>query len=329
MDGRVLQELLRGFLEHRVTRWLLKEETPGAAAWEGSSNLGFARILQRRKRKTRSASMNSMELRPIGTVYSVEVSTANMSPQGARAVIEIFPEYAAALEKIGENSHLWILSWFHESRRDVLTASPVRVNPTVPEYGVFALRTPVRPNPIALTLVRLEGIAENRLSVDGLDAVKGTPILDIKPYFEQDIVFSPRTPEIVPASRQMRELHMAKEAFAHHGEICTDLRIAMRMGLFVEERWGKLNDDELMVEVIGSPCLADVLQGLTRARLANPPRFAFQPSVEILRSIWRKKGRQISLTWLGEADSDRLSSLPDEELFKIEVSHTIISGRRP
>jgi len=280
-------------------------------------------------RKAMKVIMSSIELRPIGIVCSSEASTANISPQGISSVIEIFPEYAAALDKINENSHLWVLSWFHESRRDVLTASPERVNPRVPKYGVFALRTPVRPNPIALTLVRLEGNAGNRLFVDGLDAVDGTPILDIKPYFEQDIVFSPRTPEIVPACRQMRERHMEREAFAHHREICADLHIAVRMGLFVEERWGKLNNDELIVTVTGSACLADVLQGLTRARLANPPRFAFQPSGERFCSIWRKKGEQISLTWLGETDPDRMKSLSDEELFKIEGTPSVISGHRP
>ncbi|MDY0187668.1 MAG: tRNA (N6-threonylcarbamoyladenosine(37)-N6)-methyltransferase TrmO [Syntrophus sp. (in: bacteria)] len=272
---------------------------------------------------------NSIELRPIGIVYSAENSTVKMPLQGLHSVIEIFPEYAAALEKIDESSHLWILAWFHESRRDVLKASPERVNPNVQEYGVFALRTPVRPNPIALTLVRLEGVLGNRLFVDGLDAMNGTPILDIKPYFEQDIVFSPKTPEIIPSSRRMREKHMEREALAHHREICGDLRVAVRMGLFVEERWGKLNNDALTVEVTGSPCLADVIQGLTRARLANPPRFSFRPSGEMLCSIWRKKGEQISLTWLGENDPDRIKSLPDEALFKSERSFPIISGSRP
>jgi len=267
-----------------------------------------------------NAIMNTIELRPIGIVCSAEVSTAKMSPQGGSAIIEIFPEYAAALDRIDENSHLWILSWFHESRRGVLTASPTRVNPNVPKYGVFALRTPVRPNPIALTLVRLERIEGNRLFVSGMDAVNGTAVLDIKPYFEQDIVFSPRTPEIVPASRQMKEELMKKEALAHHRELCTDLRIAVRMGLFVQERWGKLNDDELFLEVTGSACLADVLQGLARARMANPPRFLFQPSSEIMCSAWRKKGGQISLTVLEEVDPDQIESLPDEALFKIETT---------
>lgn len=262
--------------------------------------------------------MDSIKLRPIGTVRSAEHSTAGMSLQGTRAVIEIFPEYAAALERIGENSHLWILSWFHEARRDVLATSPKRVNPDLPEYGVFALRCPSRPNPIALTLVRLDGVEENRLSVSGLDAVNGTPVLDIKPYYEHDIVFSPRTPEILPPDRRLRKDALVKEALAHHWEVCTGLRIAVRMALIVQERWGKLNDDELCVDVTGSACLADALQGLTRARLANPPRFRFQPSGEIFRSSWRKKNGRISLTVRREADPARIESLSDDELFTIE-----------
>lgn len=267
-----------------------------------------------------SAGIHSIELQPIGFVRSTEVSTADMSPEGNRAIVEVFPEYAAALDRIGENSHLWILSWFHESRRNVLKASPTRVNPDVPKYGVFALRTPIRPNPIALTLVQLERIAENRLYVSGLDAVNGTAVLDIKPYFEQDIVFSPRTPEIIPASNRMKKNLLEKEALAHHREKCTGLRIAVRMALIVQEKWGKLNQDELFVEVTGSACLADTLQGLSRARLANPPRFSYQASGERMRSIWTKRGRRISLTVSKEADPDRSESLSDEELFEIEMT---------
>ncbi|OPY05488.1 MAG: S-adenosyl-L-methionine-binding protein [Syntrophus sp. PtaB.Bin001] len=264
--------------------------------------------------------MNAIELRPIGTVHSAEKSTDRMSLQGCCAVIEIFPEYAAALEKINENSHLWVLCWFHEARRDVLATSPKRVNPDLPTYGVFALRTPSRPNPIALSLVRLDKVAENRLFVSGLDAVNGTAVLDIKPYYEHDIVFSPRTPEILPLDRQMRKKALEKEAFLHHRESCAGLRIAVRMAQVVQDRWGKLNDDELYVAVTGSACLADVIQGLTRARIANPPRFCFQPSGEIQRSAWRKNDKVISLTWLGDGNLGRMDALPDHELFRIEMS---------
>jgi hypothetical protein len=166
--------------------------------------------------------------------------------------------------------------------------------------------------------VRLDKVVENRLFVSGLDAVNGTAVLDIKPYYEHDIVFSPHTPEILPTDRQMRKEALEKEAFLHHRENCDCLRIAVRMALVVQERWGKLNDDELYVEVTGFPCLADVIQGLTRARIANPPRFCFQPSGKIQRSAWRKNYKVISLTWLGDGNLGDMDALPDDELFRIE-----------
>ena len=73
---------------------------------------------------------------------------------------------------------------------------PRKVNPQSGKFGVFAVRTPVRPNPIALTLVKLNKVQENILYVAGLDAVDGTPVLDIKPYYKHDIVLSYRTPDI-------------------------------------------------------------------------------------------------------------------------------------
>jgi len=82
-----------------------------------------------------NAKMNSIELRPIGTVLSEEDSTAKMSPQGGNAIIEIFPEYTAALDRIDENSHLWILFLVSRIQAGILTASPTRVNPNVPSMA--------------------------------------------------------------------------------------------------------------------------------------------------------------------------------------------------
>lgn len=261
--------------------------------------------------------MNTIELKPIGIVHSSDECTANIPLQGTAAVIEVFPEYAAALEKIGENSHLWILSWFHESKRDILALSPARINPDASRFGVFALRTPMRPNPIAMTLVSLDKVNGNRLLVSGLDAVNGTLILDIKPYFEQDIVFSPLTAKIVPATREMRKDFMDKEAIRHHREDCTDLRIAVRMALIAEERLGKLNDDGISVKVTGSNCLGDVLQGVTRARLANPPRFSFRQSVDVMQSTWVKGDTIMFMEVREDADLAALDALTDEMLFRI------------
>jgi tRNA-Thr(GGU) m(6)t(6)A37 methyltransferase TsaA len=263
--------------------------------------------------------MNTMELRPVGVVRSADEVTVKVPHQGSSAVIDIFPEYTAALERIGEYSQLWVLSWFHEAKRDVLATVPSKVNPDLPHYGVFALRSPMRPNPIALTLVALDRISENRLFVSGLDAVDGTPVLDIKPYYEQDIVFSPRTARITAVKREVRKSLLEWEALLHHREACTDLRVAVRMALIAEELLGKLNDEDLEVEVTGSPCLGDAIQGLTRARVANPPRFLFRPSGGWGRCAWVKDGRKLVTEVRSGADTARLDALSDEEAF--EVTH--------
>jgi len=261
--------------------------------------------------------MNEIEIRPVGVVRSADEETIHVPLQGNRAVIEIFPEYGAALERIEEYSHLWIQSWFHEAKRDVLATVPSKVNPDLPRYGVFAIRSPLRPNPIALTLVSLERVEGNRLLVSGLDAVDGTPILDIKPYFEQDIVFSPRTARITAARREVRRALLEREAVLHHREDCMDLRIAVGMALIAEDHFGKLNDDALVVEVAGSPCLGDVIQGLTRARLANPPRFLFRESAGAWRSVWIKDGRRLSVEMGQGIDTKGPDALTGEEMFTV------------
>ncbi len=261
--------------------------------------------------------MKTIELRPVGVVRSADDESMNVPLQGNRAVIEIFPEYAAALERIEEYSHLWIQAWFHEAKRDVLATVPSKVNPDLPRYGVFALRSPLRPNPIALTLVTLDRVEGNRLFVSGLDAVDGTPILDIKPYFEQDIVFSPRTARITAAKREVRKNLMEREALLHHRESCADLRIAVRMALIAEESFGKLNDDELKVDVTGSPCLGDVIQGLTRARLANPPRFLFQPCGDTRRCTFLKNERKLVVEVRDDVDTANPDAAPDGDVFRV------------
>lgn len=92
--------------------------------------------------------------------------------------VEIDELWRPALQGIEAFRHLDLLYWMHEARRDLLTQSP-RGGGTL---GTFALRSPVRPNPIALSRVKLEGVEDNGvLLVRGLDCLDGTPLLDIKP----------------------------------------------------------------------------------------------------------------------------------------------------
>ncbi len=158
------------------------------------------------------------------------------------------------------------------------------------------MRAPHRPNPIALCLVHLDSIEGNNLKLSGLDAINGTPVLDIKSYYEQDIIFSPDTPYIRPFHPVMRRNIFLKEALAHHQEACPNLHLAVRMVLIAGEFMGHLNSRDLNLTVIGSACLADTLQGLSRARLVNPPRFCYEENKAVSQSIWQKPGRRLTIT---------------------------------
>ena len=123
-------------------------------------------------------------MEPIGYVRSA-YSDKTQIPKGpdakheADGVLEILPAYAEGLQDIEGFSHLYVIWHFHRSDPPVLVSTP----PTDDRpHGVFASRSPARPNGIGLTVVELRGREGNRLTVHGLDMLDGTPILDIKPY---------------------------------------------------------------------------------------------------------------------------------------------------
>jgi tRNA (adenine37-N6)-methyltransferase len=97
----------------------------------------------------------------------------------AEGTLDILPEFAAGLADIEGFSHLYVLWLFDRSQGFELTAHPPSDNRT---HGVFATRSPRRPNPIGLTVVELVRRDGPRLHVRGIDMLEGTPILDIKPY---------------------------------------------------------------------------------------------------------------------------------------------------
>lgn len=92
--------------------------------------------------------------------------------------IEIDPLWAEALDGIGQYERLEVIYWLHLSRRDLVKQSPASDGIT---RGTFALRSPVRPNPLGTSIVRLVGVEGATLLVQGLDCLDGTPLLDIKP----------------------------------------------------------------------------------------------------------------------------------------------------
>lgn len=261
------------------------------------------------------------ELTPIGRVHSPVTDPKKMVRGGVAATIELDPRYADALLNIEEHSHLWILTWFHLSDRETLQVTPGRLDPDAPTYGVFGLRANRRPNPIALSLVELVRVEGATLHVDGLDAVDGTPVLDIKSYFERDCVFSPKAPVLRPPERGPRYADLVRLARQHHRELCADLHLGARMALAAEERIGKLTSPELLVRVEGPRCLVDTIQGLTRARFANPVRLTYVEGPGLGVTVWEKPGARLVISATDSAagrDDWALDAVGDEELFVIE-----------
>jgi tRNA-Thr(GGU) m(6)t(6)A37 methyltransferase TsaA len=123
-------------------------------------------------------------IRPIGRVCSPLREIALAPVQGDEgapdASVVLAPEFAPGLEGIAAGDAVVLLTWLHHARTDVLRVHP-RGDVTRPARGVFATRSPDRPNPIGLHEVTVARVEGNMLCVRGLEAVDGTPVLDVKP----------------------------------------------------------------------------------------------------------------------------------------------------
>jgi tRNA-Thr(GGU) m(6)t(6)A37 methyltransferase TsaA len=127
---------------------------------------------------------DDLSVRAIGHVRSSLHSREEAPRQGSvgapDAWLELDLDVRAGLEGIAVGDEVIVLTWFHQSRRDVLKLHP-RGDPSLPITGVFATRSPDRPNPIGLHRVRVLEVAGSRIKVGPLEAIDGTPIVDIKP----------------------------------------------------------------------------------------------------------------------------------------------------
>jgi tRNA-Thr(GGU) m(6)t(6)A37 methyltransferase TsaA len=125
-----------------------------------------------------------MELVAIGTVESPLTDRASAPKQGDEGAPEAWlvfeTDVAPALDGIAVGDEVLVLTWFDRARRDVLRVHP-RSDPTRPEQGVFNTRSPDRPNPIGLHRVTVLSIDGLRVRVSGLEALDGTPVVDVKP----------------------------------------------------------------------------------------------------------------------------------------------------
>jgi len=126
-------------------------------------------------------------LRPIGVVRSVLKERSGAPRQGYEGApdvwIELIPEIVEGLEGLGVDMEIVVVTWLHRGRRDVLKVHP-RGNKNV-LAGVFATRSPDRPNPLGLHRVMVREISGRELKVGPLEAIDGTPVVDIKPVLSR------------------------------------------------------------------------------------------------------------------------------------------------
>jgi len=135
------------------------------------------------EKKTRSAPSGD-RLRPVGVIRSPLKARSRAPRQGSEgapdAWLDVYPWAAKGLHRLAVGDEVIVITWLHRGRRDVLQVHP-RSDPRNPLTGVFATRSPDRPNPVGLHPVVVRAIDGNRLRIGPIEAIDGTPVVDIKP----------------------------------------------------------------------------------------------------------------------------------------------------
>ena len=152
-----------------------------------------------------------MQVSPIGIVHSTFCEPEGTPIQaaaaiGSKAIIEVYDEYMEGLKDIDGFSHLILLYHFHQVKKARLIVKPFLDDHT---HGIFATRSPARPNPIGFSVVRLKMVDENLLYVEDVDILDQTPVLDIKPYIGE---FDHRiTEKIGWFQKSIHKMHAVKD----------------------------------------------------------------------------------------------------------------------
>ena len=124
------------------------------------------------------------QLRPVGVIRSTLKARSNAPKQGSEgapdAWLEVKPFAALALDGLAIGDDVIVITWLHRAKRKVFKVHP-RSDPRRRLTGVFATRSPDRPNPLGLHRVTVREVAKNRLRIGPIEAIDGTPVVDIKP----------------------------------------------------------------------------------------------------------------------------------------------------
>ncbi|MDR0538585.1 MAG: TrmO family methyltransferase [Tannerellaceae bacterium] len=271
--------------------------------------------------------MEKITFRSIGKVsanqeYDYNTPLKQLKSEQARLVID--HEYAEALLNINECEYLDVVFYFDRLKEEEIRLSGKTMSGV--ERGSFASRSPLRPNPIGVTTVRLVGVNGNELTVEGLDALDGSPILDIKCCdtsifargIESDAVHlsllkaDPRMEINNNIANRQADLLLIK-AGQLHGHICPGLAMGVMAALyaidFLEIDAAGMNDIKVVCEARN--CLTDGIQFVTGCTFAKKSSFTYSPTDDVAFTISAKSGKSIRLRAKDDAP-DIIKSISDE-----------------
>jgi tRNA-Thr(GGU) m(6)t(6)A37 methyltransferase TsaA len=274
------------------------------------------------------------ELKPIGTVRCDVKDRPGMTTFGVPAVIEVFPEFADGLRHLQKHSHLWVLAWLHEADRDRLLVTPrgVADQTELGKHGVFAVRSPTRPNPIAMTAAKVERIDGLRIYVDRLDFFDGTPVIDLKPYFRsRDAIHSAKSDQVGrPAGREALLASLLYQAENFHGERCGGLALGARIVEHLRSIYFDFAEiaerPELVARVPSDAgCLIDVVMALTGAtpgrgllKLHEDRSVRFVKDNQTYEYRLHEPGRRWP-AWI-DLNYEQVCASPETELFSVYLT---------
>jgi len=215
-----------------------------------------------------------MTLRPIGRVRSPIVDRSAMPSWGVPAQVEVFPAFEPALYRIEKHTHLWVMAWLDAgpAERELLQVKPRGRKQEGDEalHGVFALRSPARPNPIGMTVARVLARDGLTLHFDRLDFIDGTEVVDLKPYFHsRDTVFAAHNERVGTAAEVREGLIIQASRFL--GTLTPDAALAVRIIEHYRETQcaGQDPGHWQITAPIGRPEMVDALMGMTRVSLGR------------------------------------------------------------
>ncbi|MCB2182785.1 MAG: tRNA (N6-threonylcarbamoyladenosine(37)-N6)-methyltransferase TrmO [Desulfobulbaceae bacterium] len=165
--------------------------------------------------------MNTITLQPIGRIHSPFTKPEDMpiQPAAARGMsgsVELFPEFTDGLQDLDGFSHIYLIYYFHLSRGYNLKVIPFL--DTI-RRGLFSTRAPKRPNQIGLSIVKLIDIKGNRIDIEDVDIIDGTPLLDVKPYVpEMDAPDNCRIGWMTPFKSQIKKIKSDKRFAADNSD---------------------------------------------------------------------------------------------------------------